>query len=73
MRLYATRCTPEHYLYLLGTPLELGSCCGLLALAAMTQFLVWRLFDEERFLSKNLPGYPEYCAQVRWRLIPGIF
>jgi protein-S-isoprenylcysteine O-methyltransferase Ste14 len=60
-------------LYLLGTPLALGSYCGLLALAAMAPFLIWRLFDEERFLSKNLPGYTEYCAKVRWRLMPGVF
>ena len=60
-------------LYLLGTPFALGSSWGLLVLAAMMPFLLWRLFDEERFLSKNLPGYAEYCAKVRWRLIPGIF
>jgi protein-S-isoprenylcysteine O-methyltransferase Ste14 len=39
----------------------------------MTPFLVWRLLEEERFLSRNLPGYSEYCARMRWRLIPGIF
>jgi protein-S-isoprenylcysteine O-methyltransferase Ste14 len=60
-------------LHLFGTPLALGSYWGFLALAAMTPFLIWRLFDEERFLSKNLPGYAEYCARVRWRLIPGVF
>lgn len=60
-------------LYLVGTPLALGSYWGLLALAAMMPFLIWRLFDEERLLSKNLPGYTEYCATVRWRLIPGVF
>jgi protein-S-isoprenylcysteine O-methyltransferase Ste14 len=60
-------------LYCLGTPLALGSYWGLLALLAMTPVLLWRLFDEERFLSKNLLGYAEYCARVRWRLIPGIF
>jgi len=60
-------------LYLLGMPLALGSYWGLLVLAAVLPFLIWRLFDEERFLSKNLPGYTEYCANVRWRLIPGVF
>jgi protein-S-isoprenylcysteine O-methyltransferase Ste14 len=60
-------------LYLLGTPLALGSYWGLLVLAAMMPFLIWRLFDEERFLAKNLPGYTEYCARVRWRLVPGVF
>ena len=60
-------------LYLLGMPLALGSYWGLLVLAAMIPILMWRLFDEERFLFKNLPGYTEYCAKVRWRLIPGVF
>jgi protein-S-isoprenylcysteine O-methyltransferase Ste14 len=46
-------------LYLLGTPLALGSYWGLVALGAMMPFLLWRLYDEERFLAKNLPGYTE--------------
>src|SRR5262245_42975122 len=60
-------------LYLFGTPFALGSYWGLLALAATLPFLIWRLFDEERFLAKNLPGYVNYQRRVRWRLIPGIF
>lgn len=60
-------------LYILGTPLALGSFWGLLVIPAMTPFLILRLLDEERFLSRNLPGYTEYCAKVRWRLIPGVF
>jgi len=60
-------------LYLVGMPFALGSYWGLLVLAATIPFLMWRLFDEERFLAKNLPGYTEYCAKVRWRLIPGVF
>lgn len=60
-------------LYLFGTPLALGSYWGFLVLAAITPFYVWRLFDEEQFLSKNLPGYTAYCAVARWRLLPGVF
>jgi protein-S-isoprenylcysteine O-methyltransferase Ste14 len=60
-------------LFMTGMPLALGSYCGLLALAATTPFLLWRLFDEERFLSKHLPGYTDYLAKVPWRLIPGVF
>ncbi len=60
-------------IYSFGTPLALGSYLGLLVLAAMMPFFLWRLFDEERFLSKSLPGYTEYCEKVRWRLIPRIF
>ncbi|OPY76438.1 MAG: hypothetical protein A4E65_03177 [Syntrophorhabdus sp. PtaU1.Bin153] len=57
-------------LYLIGTPLALGSYWGLLGLGVMLPSLLWRLFDEERFLSKNLPGYGEYRKRVRHRLIP---
>jgi protein-S-isoprenylcysteine O-methyltransferase Ste14 len=57
-------------LYLFGTPLALGSYWGLLVIAAMIPFLVWRLLDEERFLSTNLPGYSEYRERVRHRLVP---
>ncbi len=60
-------------LLFIGTPLALGSYWGLLAFVAALPALVWRLLDEERFLAKNLPGYIDYCARVRWRLIPGIF
>jgi len=59
-------------LMLLGTPLALGSWWGFLAYIPMVPALIWRLLDEERLLAKELPGYPEYCAIVRWRLIPGL-
>lgn len=58
---------------LLGTPLALGSWWGLLVLIPMLPILIWRLLGEEEFLSKNLPGYTEYCMKVRSRLIPGIY
>ena len=60
-------------LNLLGTPLALGSFWGLVPLAGMLPFLIWRLFDEERFLSRNLPGYTEYQKKIRHRLIPRIW
>ena len=59
--------------YLVGVPLALGSYWGLIPAVLTTLGLVWRLFDEEKFLAQNLPGYTEYCAKVRWRLIPGVF
>ncbi|MGA9825666.1 MAG: isoprenylcysteine carboxylmethyltransferase family protein [Methylocystis sp.] len=61
------------FLYLLATPLALGSWWGLLAAAGLAPFLAWRLFDEERFLKEKLPGYADYCLRTRWRLIPGVF
>jgi protein-S-isoprenylcysteine O-methyltransferase Ste14 len=60
-------------LFFAGTPLALGSYWGLLAFIAVLPALIWRLLDEERLLARNLPGYAEYCAKVRWRLIPGVF
>jgi protein-S-isoprenylcysteine O-methyltransferase Ste14 len=60
-------------LYLLGTPLALGSYWGLVPIAAMMPFLIWRLFDEERFLARNLPGYTEYQKGVRHRLVPFVW
>src|SRR5262249_16943439 len=60
-------------LYLLGTPLALGSYWGLVALGAMMPFLLWRLLDEERFLAKNLPGYTAYQKRVRHRLVPFVW
>ena len=60
-------------LYLLGMPLALGSYWGLLVFVAVLPALIWRLLEEEKFLAKNLPGYVEYCAKVRWRLIPRVF
>ncbi len=60
-------------LLFIGTPLALGSYWGLLAFVGAMPALVWRLLDEEKFLANNLPGYIDYCAKVRWRLIPGIY
>jgi protein-S-isoprenylcysteine O-methyltransferase Ste14 len=60
-------------LYLLGTPLALGSWWGLAPFAATLPFLIWRLVDEEAFLVKNLPGYAEYREKVRFRLMPGVW
>jgi len=54
---------------LLGIPIALGSWWGLLFIVAMMPTLIWRLFDEERFLARNLPGYVEYQNKVRYRLI----
>jgi len=61
------------FLYLLGMPLALGSYWGLVPIAAMMPFLIWRLFDEERLLASKLPGYTEYQKQVRHRLVPFVW
>jgi protein-S-isoprenylcysteine O-methyltransferase Ste14 len=60
-------------LFLLFTPLALGSYWSLLLLVPLFPVLAWRLLDEERFLKQNLPGYVEYCHSTRFRLIPWIW
>jgi protein-S-isoprenylcysteine O-methyltransferase Ste14 len=58
---------------LAGTPLALGSFCGLVILAPFTAIIVWRLLDEETALANQLPGYTDYLRKVRFRLIPRIW
>ncbi|MGZ3352864.1 MAG: methyltransferase family protein [Xanthobacteraceae bacterium] len=58
---------------LLGIPIALGSWWGILVLAAILPALIWRLFEEEKFLARNLAGYVEYQNRVRYRLIPTIW
>lgn len=60
-------------LLILVTPLALGSYWGLVTTLAALPALIWRLTDEERVLRRDLPGYADYCSQIRYRLIPGIW
>src|SRR5450432_304155 len=55
------------------TPLALGSFWDLLFVILIFIVIIWRLLDEEKFLSKNLPGYTAYCQKTRYRLIPAIW
>jgi protein-S-isoprenylcysteine O-methyltransferase Ste14 len=55
---------------LLGTPLALGSWWSLVPFLILLLTIIWRLRDEERFLARDLPGYEEYRAKVRHRLVP---
>jgi len=58
---------------LIGMSIALGSWWGLLVMAVIMPALIWRLFDEERFLARNLPGYTGYLNKVRYRLIPHLW
>jgi protein-S-isoprenylcysteine O-methyltransferase Ste14 len=60
-------------LMLLATPLALGSGWDMTVAILLCAVIVIRLLHEERFLSRNLPGYAEYCAKVRCRLIPFVW
>ena len=74
--LYAVVRHPMYFgglLIFVGIPLSLGSWWGLFGIALFMPMGVWRIVDEENFLSKNLPGYSEYKSKVRHRLIPFIW
>jgi len=60
-------------LYVFGTPLALGSYWSFAAIAATMPFLLWRLLDEERILTRDLPGYADYRRRVRHRLVPMVW
>lgn len=60
-------------LYLVGTPLALGSYWGLVPIVATVPVLIWRLVDEERLLAKELAGYTDYQKRVRHRLVPFVW
>jgi protein-S-isoprenylcysteine O-methyltransferase Ste14 len=57
------------FLSMLGIPIALGSWWGLCVLLLMIFTTLWRLFDEENLLKKELPGYREYTQKVRYRLV----
>jgi protein-S-isoprenylcysteine O-methyltransferase Ste14 len=59
--------------WLIGMSLALGSKWGPLVLLLMLPALIWRLLDEEKLLTDNLPGYWEYCQTVRYRLLPHVW
>jgi protein-S-isoprenylcysteine O-methyltransferase Ste14 len=60
-------------LWVMATPLALGSWWALLMLVPMALILRWRIRYEERYLTEQLPGYAEYCQRVRYRLIPRVW
>ncbi|MGC2195360.1 MAG: isoprenylcysteine carboxylmethyltransferase family protein [Terriglobales bacterium] len=56
--------------WFVGMSLALGSWWGLFVFLLILPALIWRIFDEENLLTKNLPGYSEYRGKVRYRLVP---
>jgi protein-S-isoprenylcysteine O-methyltransferase Ste14 len=60
-------------LMFLATPVALGSLWSLACALPLCLTVGARLLGEERYLSTSLPGYGEYCAKVRYRLIPCVW
>ena len=54
-------------------PVALGSRFGLIPAAILVALLIVRTYLEDRTLLAELPGYPEYVKQTRYRLLPGIW
>ena len=55
------------------TPFAIGSLWAIGPALLLVGAIVARLLDEERFLSKNLPGYDDYRRRVRYPQIPRVW
>lgn len=55
------------------TALVLGSLWALALSGVLAVLLVWRTVLEDRTLRRELPGYAEYAARTRYRLLPGLW
>jgi protein-S-isoprenylcysteine O-methyltransferase Ste14 len=54
--------------------IALGSWFSAAILIALSlPFLLHRAITEDRVLQAELPGYRDYAARVRWRVLPGIW
>jgi len=58
---------------MIGMPLMLGSLWGLAGMLVAVPLLAARALGEETVLFEGLPGYGDYAARVRYRLVPGIW
>lgn len=57
----------------LAVPVLLGSAWALAPAIVAGALMVLRTLLEDRVLQAELPGYREYAARVRWRLVPGLW
>jgi protein-S-isoprenylcysteine O-methyltransferase Ste14 len=58
---------------MIGIPLALGSYWGLLFVIPGLAVLGIRIVDEEKMLTKDLSGYPDYAQKVHYRLVPYVW
>ena len=59
--------------YSFATPFALGSWWAILPALFIVVGFVVRAALEDRTLRAELPGYAEYAARVRYRLVPGVW
>jgi len=60
-------------LFFVGVPLLLGSWWGVAMAPLFAALFGIRARIEERALVEGLPGYADYAARVRYRLVPGLW
>ncbi len=60
-------------LWALGSPLIVGSACGLIPAGLTVLVLILRTYLEDKTLQAELPGYAAYTQRVRYRLLPGLW
>jgi protein-S-isoprenylcysteine O-methyltransferase Ste14 len=60
-------------LFFIGVPLLLGSWWGVALSPLFVVLFAIRSRIEERALIAGLPGYADYAARVRYRLLPGLW
>jgi protein-S-isoprenylcysteine O-methyltransferase Ste14 len=60
-------------LFFIGVPLLLGSWWGVALSPLFIMLFAVRAGIEERTLLAGLPGYADYAARVRYRLLPGVW
>jgi protein-S-isoprenylcysteine O-methyltransferase Ste14 len=57
----------------IATPFLLGSLWAMIPAALSGALYVVRTGLEDKTLIDELPGYPEYAQQTRYRLLPGVW
>ena len=57
----------------LSIPVVLGSWWSLLYFAPYAAVIILRIHNEEKVLTRSLPGYAEYKTRVKYRLIPFVW
>jgi protein-S-isoprenylcysteine O-methyltransferase Ste14 len=59
-------------MYLL-TPIALGSWWSVMIFSLNIPVFLWRIFNEEKVLLRDLPGYYKYCQERHYHLLPLIW
>jgi len=59
--------------FFVAVPFPLGSWASLTPVAASVALHILRTALEDGKLLAELPGYRDYAARVRYRLVPGIW